>query len=265
MMSKKAFEATCDEPASSARDSSAAVSDGDTKVLGAGNCPVCGVAFGPSDVIPILAAEADRELRRRSWPALFLQKSCSDIPAQPPAQPPALPLCACRELEAQRKSSKTDKSQKEKRSREEHVTSIVSQVLHAAIDTVYPTFQLSHIVTGETHFRGGAQEPSENSGARCNFCVNFQVSSTCSAHSGQPFSHRYVHRYFLLIPLYSKSTGILGHSEGAHWGGAQGYRCNASGIMLRFFCDIRLRCLWLVTPGAGTKLRNAPCMWTAAS
>ncbi len=69
MLSKKALDATTDAPDAAADgDSAVAASDGDQghmKTAGGGSCPVCGVAFAAADIIPILPAEADREIRRR--------------------------------------------------------------------------------------------------------------------------------------------------------------------------------------------------------
>ncbi len=67
MMSKKALDATADAPdsASSVGGAAAAGDHIEVKTAGSGSCPVCGMAFAAADIIPILPAEADRELRRR--------------------------------------------------------------------------------------------------------------------------------------------------------------------------------------------------------
>ena len=69
MLSKKALDATTDAP-DAAADGGGAAADADAdqghvKGAGGGSCPVCGVAFAAADIIPILPAEADREIRRR--------------------------------------------------------------------------------------------------------------------------------------------------------------------------------------------------------
>ncbi len=70
MMSKKALDATADAPdaappAALLGGAAAAADHIEVKTAGSGSCPVCGAAFAAADIIPILPAEADRELRRR--------------------------------------------------------------------------------------------------------------------------------------------------------------------------------------------------------
>ena len=71
MMSKKALDATADEPDASAAvaTTSTAAADsadqGEATLLGGGSCPVCSAVISAADVIPILPSEADRETRRR--------------------------------------------------------------------------------------------------------------------------------------------------------------------------------------------------------
>jgi hypothetical protein len=143
-----------------------------------------------------------------------------------------------RELAAQRKPSKSEKSLKDKRARDEHVTSVVSQVIVLLLcftsrvclcrvarrDSNSGGLQAKHIS------EEGLKSHMENKKKDTAFASIFRFRppsllppTACRPPRLQPRSHA-------IAPARSKSTGILGHSEGAHWGGAQGYRWRVTNV-----------------------------------
>jgi hypothetical protein len=263
MMSKKALDATA--AAAEGHEATAADAAGDVahsdQAKASGGCPVCGAAFSAADVIQILPAEAEREGKRR-WDVISPRHNnnsaacrfcCLFLMAPDFASYSTLPsICFCntmlRELAAQRKPSKPEKS-KDKRAREEHVTSVVSQVSYcpAALPSsplshpVAPAAATLHSVTAAVRRRSTFRKKALRATWKTRKKTRLLLPYSGCERLSQPAAAPATHNLLLLLPpttcccscrppprshalVRSKSTGILGHSEGAHWGGAQGYR-----------------------------------------